>query len=207
LPSLPLLLLQRLPYSAARRTPIEPPKQVAILQQSDFPLAVGYWWKYLVTDGLGNPDDTITVSIVNSQVVGVQTQFNFEVRKNNGAIVDSGFYATENGTVKYKSKHPGYPYFGDIYYSFPMQDSSTWPATSATDAVYVVGIADSIVFYNKVYKPMFFLQRNHKTGPTYQYLQTQELCPKVGLVSASIYYYDMYPRQSQAYFLIDYKVN
>jgi hypothetical protein len=190
-----------------KKDPTTPTKPLYIFNKSDFPLAVGYWWKYRVTDHQGGDDDTITVRINSQEIVGSETHYEFDVRRNNGAIVDSGYYVSEDDRILYKSKHPGYPFFGNTFYSFPMQDSSSWVASSPSDNVYVVGIADSIKFYSNVFKPVFFLQRNHKQGTTYQYLQTTQLCPKVGVIYASIYYYDLYPRQSQNYVLLDYMVN
>tara|TARA_R110002050_G_scaffold190268_1_gene324915 strand:+ start:2163 stop:2801 length:639 start_codon:yes stop_codon:yes gene_type:complete len=202
------LLLVGLLFSASCKKNTEPIKLVEEKFTSDnYPVKIGNWWKYKVTDFYSGTIDTLVVEVV-SEVDNSNGSMSYRCElKQNGSIVDSSIIIVSEVEFSYKGLNPYYSYFGDYKLTFPFNAGSFWEGAYSTDTVIVTSRIDKFTINGTEYSPIYNLKRSFYLGGGYSLTQFQMITPKVGIVNQSIDLFDGANAQKQNFDLIDYHLN
>lgn len=156
-----------------------------IFTQTSYPMAVGNWWQYQVTDFGGGSTDTIILKAISLSVNGTNKNFTCYLIQN-GTIVDSGHFIQSDSGLSYSGSRR-YSTFGEFSLKFPFITGQKWPGIFPTDTFVDVGLVDSfsVSAYGPYYKPVYTLRRAF-SDPHYSLIQNIFLTPNIGLIYQTI---------------------
>lgn len=172
---------------------------------ADFPLAVGNWWAYKVTDFYGGNIDTCILEVVNKQMMNDTITYKCKYRFNEIVIDSLEFVAIGNELI-YEGLNPNYSYFGNFKFQFPFVEDDQWSGFYVPDTVSVTSIIDSFVIGGNEYSPIYNLNRAFYLGGGYSLVQFLIVSPGVGVVHQSIDLFDGANAQKQQFDLLDYHI-
>lgn len=184
--------------SCKKHNPVVNPDPVNAYQKSDFPLAVGNWWRYRKIDVLASYIDTLVLTVISSSTVGKSNIYLCYIQEN-GMNVDTANFVTNDTVISYKAKSD-YSYFGDFTLVMPFTVNTIWG--SALDSSKVISYTDSVHVLNNYYNT-FFIKR---VASSFEYseVQTITIAKGIGIVMQNLNIYIGGPYQNQNLKLIDY---
>jgi hypothetical protein len=120
-------------------------------QSIDFPIKVGNWWKYKVTDFYGGTIDTLIVEVVDKIT---NETYRCELRYNN-SVVDSAIITVSETTLSYEGLNQDYSYFGNFKLTFPFNDNDSWIGFYNPDTVVVTSVIDDFTINGMAFSPVY----------------------------------------------------
>jgi hypothetical protein len=172
-------------------------------QSIDFPIKVGNWWKYKVTDFYGGTIDTLIVEVVDKIT---NETYRCELRYNN-SVVDSAIITVSETTLSYEGLNQDYSYFGNFKLTFPFNDNDSWIGFYNPDTVVVTSVIDDFTINGMAFSPVYNLKRSFFLGGGYSLTQFMMITPEIGIINQSIDLFDGANAQKQNFDIIEYNLN
>ncbi|MEN9609756.1 MAG: hypothetical protein RLZZ628_570 [Bacteroidota bacterium] len=107
--------------SSCRQDKIEP----VAFDKEAYPLAVGNWWRYKVTNLRENVTDTLLLQIDLKTIRDGVTTYRCHLEQN-GSIVDSAQMVLSNSELSYQGLNPNYSFLGEFKLKLPFHSGETW---------------------------------------------------------------------------------
>ena len=156
--------------------------------KDSYPLDIGNWWKYQLSDCSGGiAADTFilrVVSIVNTSSY-IEYMCNFE---GNGMTISAGYFLQSDTSLSFTntSSNPSNSPFPDFHLKFPAFKGQYWPGTyPPKDSILVLGVENKYSSYGHTYGPCFSLNESYILPHNFL-VKSMLLTPKIGLISGSI---------------------
>ena len=157
-----------------------------------FPLKVGNWWRYRVTDTTVSTTrlDTLTFSIVSVSKSGDTSNYIGEL-KISGAVVGSGLYSISTNQLQYKQLYSNYVNFIPFIIKPPFKEGELWTEPYPFGTYYPEGKLESYNVLGKSYSPVYFL-RHKIQALNYYHEENLFITPEVGIINQSSFSYDYF---------------
>lgn len=172
-------------------------------QSTDFPIKVGNWWKYKVTDFYGGTIDTLVIEVMNKID---NENYHCELIYNN-SVVDSALINITETTFTYEGLNQDYSFFGNFKLSFPFNEDDNWVGFYNPDTVVVTSEINEFTINGETFSPVYNLKRSFFLGGGYSLTQFMMVAPKVGVINQSIDLFDGANAQKQNFDIIEYNLN
>ena len=202
-----LLTVLLFPLSCKKDEPVIVEDDVNQIEQSEFPLMVGNWWKYKVTDFYAGTTDTLTVKVIGVEDSSVNTKRFSCLLFMKGLVVDSSEIVISENEISYKGLNPYYSYFGNYKLVFPIALNDEWVGFNNPDTIRVVGVSENVEIEGTLYAQIYSLKRSFFLVGGYNLNQLLLISPKVGIVNQSIDLFTGASAQKQTFSLIEYSLN
>jgi hypothetical protein len=152
---------------------------------ASYPLAVGNWWQYQLTQQCCYPD-TFMLSVVAVINVGPYTKYQCYFLYN-GSVTDSGFFLQSDTSLSFTNTF-AFAYYSPIpnfHIKFPAYTGQYWQGAFPGDSIVVDGVASSEGYYGHTYSPCYLTNESYDLPHNFK-VESMTLTPKVGLVHQSI---------------------
>jgi hypothetical protein len=176
----------------------------AAFEQRSYPLHVGNWWRYNVTNLNKQTSNTLLLKIVSEQTNNSVTTYRCELEQN-GRIVDSAQMILAQSELIYKALGSDRSFFGDFKLKLPFHNGDTWEGNSLSDKIEVISFLPNYAFLGENYD-VYNIKRN-VPGFNYYFSQTLQIAKGVGIVSQYIDSFDSFSIEKYLFELIEYKVH
>jgi hypothetical protein len=196
------LVLTLISLLGCRRDKIEP----TAFDKDSYPLNVGNWWRYKVTNLRAQTTDTLLLKmdakIIQNNVVTYKCHLEQEKTKN---ILDSAQVVLSNTELSYKSLDGNSAFFGDFKLKLPFHTGDKWDGYSDVDAFKVASFTANDEVLGKKYN-IYDIQRSFP-GFNWGIGQTMQISKGIGIVSQHIQFFDSAQIHEYQFELVDYKLN
>lgn len=171
--------------------------------ETSYPLKVGNWWRYKVSDSLSKTEDTLRL-----QIIGQTTKNDLTVYKcalmQRGTIVDSAQIIVSATQLFYEGLNRSYSYLGEFILKIPFYQGETWQGAVGTGITNATSYQTAYNVLGKKYD-CYTLKRDINSFG-YNFSQTFQVSRGIGLVSQYMELFDGRRAQQQTFQLIDYEL-
>lgn len=181
------------------------PSSKAVFKQSDFPVAVGNYWEYRVTNEQNGNVDSLLIEVI-SIVGSVNSDEYLCTMSLSGVVVDSSYIIVNSDSLLYESFNPETTYFADFKLKFPFSEGDVWKGITPLDSVTVVAEINKAIINGTTYSPVYELNRG-LANFGYNLNQTFKVTPGVGIINQHIDEFTGSSFEKRNYNLIDYHLN
>jgi hypothetical protein len=152
--------------------------------ENSYPLAVGNWWQYQLTDLYYGSVDTITLDVISMVKSGPYMKYtcNFIY---NGNVTDSGYFLQSDTSMSFEVANSYSVACLNFYLKFPVATGQYWQGAFPGDSIMVLSVVGSEGYYGHTYSPCYYLKESYDLPHNYK-VNTMILTPKVGLVHQAI---------------------
>lgn len=170
-----------------------------------FPLNVGNWWRYKVTDYDEHTTDTVLMKIVSMKVNGGFKTFTcyFDT---NGMIVDSSYFKIYNNELIFNSYDTqDFSYFGTFDFVFPFISGDSSISKTNGFKTKIISSTNGYKLFGNSYD-VYTVQTSY-TGPNYHYDQNTIISKNIGIIQNSYFVINLGSSAFKLFELINYKIN
>jgi hypothetical protein len=170
-----------------------------------FPLNVGNWWKYKVTDLYYHKSDTELMKIVSvKENLGYKT-FTCYFLDSNEFVIDSAFIKVyPNEIISNTFLEWGISYFGSYDLHFPLISGDSIISDSFGNKTKVISFSPGYNHFGKLYD--VYTIESYSYWPNGSYNQTTLISKDIGIIQTSYGIWSMGPLDAKLFELIDYKL-
>lgn len=167
-----------------------------------YPLNLGNWWRYKVTDSIRNTTDTLLLKLTHKMSQNDSIIYRCDLEKR-GSIVDSAQIIFSKSALSYTYLGNNYSLFGEFKLKLPFYTGETWKG-NGIDAIDVLSFASNYDVLGKKYD-VYFIKRS---ASSFGYYVTQNLqvASGIGIVSQNLLLFDGFNFVKQRFELIDYQL-
>jgi hypothetical protein len=194
------LMITLIGLFSCRLDKVEP----SAFDQQSYPLNVGNWWRYNVTDLRKQTSKTLLLRIVSKQTNNDVTTYRCNLEQN-GNIVDSAQMILSPSALLYKGLGADDSFFGDFKLKLPFQKGETWEGMFPQDKIEVVAFKPDYVVLGQ--KCDLYDIKRAISGFNYRFNQNLQLAKGIGIVSQYIDSFDSATVEQHLFELVDYKLN
>ena len=174
-------------------------------EQSDFPVSVGNYWEYKVTNEENSEIDTLLIEVLSEIDTAGVPKYLCSLSLS-GVAVDSSYISINSNNLVYKAFNAETTYFADFILEFPFDEGDIWNGFTQSDSILVVSKTESFVIDGTTFSPVYELQRN-LSGFGYSLSQTFKVSPKIGLINQRIVEFTGSSLEKRHFELIDYHLH
>lgn len=181
------------------------PSSKAVFKQSDFPVAVGNYWEYSITNEQNGNVDTLLIEVI-SEVDSASTHKYICSLSLSGVVVDSSFIMVNSDSLLYKAFNSEATFFADFKLKFPFAEGDVWNGITILDSITVVAEINKAIINGTTYSPVYELNRD-LANFGYNLNQTFKVTPGVGIINQHIDEFTGSSFEKINFNLIDYHLN
>jgi hypothetical protein len=153
---------------------------------ASYPLAVGNWWQYILTQDCCEPD-TFMLSVTSATNAG-----SYNIYKcyyiYHGSVTDSAYFQQSDTSLSFMN--PPSPYIDlsailNFHLKLPASKGQFWPGSFPGDSIIVNAVVATYSAYGLTYGPCYYLAETYDL-PHNSKTESMILTPKVGTIYQSV---------------------